>query len=234
MTQSTPLTTAQARGMRSRSAILDAAERLMGENGYSATSMSTLAKESGLPVSSIYWHFVSKSGLLAAVLERGGRRFLSSATPPDLNCPPDPLHRLRKMMEQCVASMQQNATFLRLFVSIMLTATDKRDDNEAIAGVRGQARKLLGKGFVWAYAEWGEQTAEYVSESLTGTAATFLDGIFLACQAGEETTGLIDRATTTLHAAAEVIRSTGSAIHGRPPRPVGPTAAQAEGDRPAD
>ena len=60
----------------SRERILDAAERLVGERGYTAASISLISEASGLPASSIYWHFGSKEGLLAAVVERGARRWL--------------------------------------------------------------------------------------------------------------------------------------------------------------
>src|SRR6266496_2327682 len=54
----------------SQDRILDAAERLVAERGYTAASISLISKASGLPASSIYWHFGSKEGLLAAVVER--------------------------------------------------------------------------------------------------------------------------------------------------------------------
>lgn len=47
------------------------ASRLMATRGYDGTSISALAKSSGLPASSIYWHFGSKEGVLKAVMERG-------------------------------------------------------------------------------------------------------------------------------------------------------------------
>src|SRR5262245_65267756 len=60
----------------SRERILDAAERLVAERGYTAASISLISKASGLPASSIYWYFGSKEGLLAAVVERAARRWL--------------------------------------------------------------------------------------------------------------------------------------------------------------
>ena len=47
----------------------------MAARGYSGTSVSDIARESGLPASSIYWHFASKTGVLTAVMERGAARF---------------------------------------------------------------------------------------------------------------------------------------------------------------
>ena len=68
----------QAQGDNSRGLILDTTERLMGTRGYAATSISDICKACGLPASSIYWHFGSKDGVLAAVMERGAARFFAA------------------------------------------------------------------------------------------------------------------------------------------------------------
>src|ERR1700754_1186855 len=68
----------QQQGEQSRELILDVTERLMATRGYAATSISDIRKACGLPPSSIYWHFGSKEGLLAAVMERGADRFFAA------------------------------------------------------------------------------------------------------------------------------------------------------------
>lgn len=68
----------QQQGEQSRELILDATERLMATRGYAATAISDIRKACGLPASSIYWHFGSKEGVLAAVMARGAERFFSS------------------------------------------------------------------------------------------------------------------------------------------------------------
>jgi len=55
----------QELGARSRTAILDAALQLMSETGYDGTSVAKIAQKSGLPASSIYWHFGSKAVLFS-------------------------------------------------------------------------------------------------------------------------------------------------------------------------
>src|ERR1700757_5002886 len=72
------LTKKQRQGHASRELILDATERLMGTKGYVATSISDIRNACGLPASSIYWHFGSKEGVLAAVMERGATRFFAA------------------------------------------------------------------------------------------------------------------------------------------------------------
>jgi AcrR family transcriptional regulator len=46
----------------------------MAEKGYAATPVSASCPAAGVPVSSRYWHFGSKDGLLATVMERGADR----------------------------------------------------------------------------------------------------------------------------------------------------------------
>ena len=58
------------RGDASRARILDAAASVAGERGYEGTSINLVSQRSGLPASSIYWHFKDKDELIAAVIDR--------------------------------------------------------------------------------------------------------------------------------------------------------------------
>src|SRR3984893_5173585 len=73
-----PLTKKHQQGENSRQLVRDATERLMATRGYAATSIGDIRKACGLPPSSIYWHFGSKDGVLAAVMERGADRFFAA------------------------------------------------------------------------------------------------------------------------------------------------------------
>ena len=70
--------TPNRRGARSREAVLDAAERLIADQGYDAATIAALVDEAGLPASSIYHYFGSKQGVLLAVMERGAERYFAS------------------------------------------------------------------------------------------------------------------------------------------------------------
>lgn len=65
----------RAHGEESRQRILDAAAEIAGERGYDGTSIALVSERSGLPASSIYWHFEDKDRLLAAVIERSFDRW---------------------------------------------------------------------------------------------------------------------------------------------------------------
>ncbi|QQS00244.1 MAG: TetR/AcrR family transcriptional regulator [Austwickia sp.] len=59
-----------ARRVDTKAAILDAAGELFATRGVSATSMEDIAEHAGIAKGSLYYNFTSKSGLVAALLER--------------------------------------------------------------------------------------------------------------------------------------------------------------------
>lgn len=66
-------------GEASRARILDATLVLAAERGYDGTSVALVTEATGLPASSIYWHFGNKDELLAATLEHSYRRWRQTA-----------------------------------------------------------------------------------------------------------------------------------------------------------
>jgi len=62
---------ASQQGRESRLRILGATLRLASERGYDGTTISLVSEQTGLPASSIYWHFENKAALLTAAMEHG-------------------------------------------------------------------------------------------------------------------------------------------------------------------
>ncbi len=67
-------------GAESRRRIMDAAEALFAEKGFSRTSFVDVAERSGISRGSIPWHFENKDGLLIAVVERAIDRFMPAGS----------------------------------------------------------------------------------------------------------------------------------------------------------
>jgi AcrR family transcriptional regulator len=61
-----------------RERILVAAQELFYANGYSATSVASIAEAARMTTPNLYWHFPSKQALLAEVLDRAHRSFLEA------------------------------------------------------------------------------------------------------------------------------------------------------------
>jgi AcrR family transcriptional regulator len=184
----------------SRDRILDAAERLVGERGYTAASISLISKASGLPASSIYWHFGSKEGLLAAVVERGARRWLPAqsrwlSSGGDL---PVLLHDIGR-------AVAEHPDFVRVLMMLML---DRRDGVPAARqamravwrDVEGRMRRILathfGLGSSRRDAELAERLARFVM--------AFVDGALIDSQIDPEGTPIPDL-FTDLAAALQAI-----------------------------
>lgn len=171
-----------AQGARSREEILEAASRLMSAKGYEGTSVADIARESGLPNSSIYWHFSSKAGVLAAVMERGAERFFDSVPPPPRGEDETPEGYLRRALLGVSAVFVAQPEFLRLFV-LLLLSHDSAEISPIVARVRSQGRANLQHLLRVALTPWGPEIADTVAERIVDLALAGFDGAFLALQA---------------------------------------------------
>ena len=166
------VTRKQLQGAQSRESILDATERLMATRGYAATSISDIRKACGLPSSSIYWHFGSKEGVLAAVMERGADRFFAAI----------PAGAPAERQLRVLADLQsQHPDFLRLFYLLSL----ERRDDRAVAHVVRRVRDTAVTRFRAAIAallppDTPGATADRALAELTAFAVALSDGVFIA------------------------------------------------------
>jgi AcrR family transcriptional regulator len=162
----------QQQGEQSRELILDATERLMATRGFAATSINDIRKACGLPPSSIYWHFGSKEGVLAAVMERGANRFFAAIpTSEDVEGQLAVLSTLQS----------QHPDFLRLFYMLSL----ERSDDPAVAAVVRRVRDTAIGRFRDAITQLlptdaPPSKAERVVTELTALAVALSDGMFFA------------------------------------------------------
>ena len=154
----------------------------MGTRGYAATSISDIRKACGLPASSIYWHFGSKDGVLAAVMERGAQRYFASI-PAEA--------AVERQLDAVVSQQSRHPDFLRLFLLLSL----ERSDDPAVAEVVRRVRDTAITRFRDAIAQLlpadvGEQTAQRVLAELAAMAVALSDGIFLAVHLEPDTTNV--------------------------------------------
>ena len=166
-------------GEKSKRAIIEAASRLIATRSYAATSIAAISKASGLPASSIYWHFGSKQGLLAAVIERGALEWerqlphsdrLVGGKRPDLG----------ERLNNCARAMRRNPQFMRL---ILLFALERKLEEGALRRLRDLHNKMIGmiaEMLQQALAE--EKLDEYASRELAEFILAFMNGYFLMFQ----------------------------------------------------
>jgi len=162
----------QQQGEQSRELILDATERLMATRGYAATAINDIRKACGLPPSSIYWHFGSKEGVLAAVMQRGADRFFAAI----------PTSAEVEGQLAVLSSLQsQHPDFLRLFYMLSL----ERNNDPAVAAVIRRVRDTAIARFRDAItqllpADSAPAKAERVVAELAALAVALSDGVFFA------------------------------------------------------
>lgn len=115
-------------GEESRERILDAVIQIAAERGYEGTTVSLVSERSGLPVSSIYWHFGNKDDLIAAVIERGFRAWSAELAEP-LDVDPDATRRelIAAILHHDVGSLaRRHPEFLRF--GLMLTMEQRAEE----------------------------------------------------------------------------------------------------------
>ncbi|WAH97588.1 TetR/AcrR family transcriptional regulator [Arthrobacter sp. MMS18-M83] len=196
-------------GEVSRQTIIDTAARLMAEHGYDGTSMSQLAKESGLPSSSIYWHFSSKEGVLEAVMERGARHFFGAFDDPDwfAGTPSERLHQMFLRTGLSLIGDPEHAQFLQLQLMFRLNSQRHREkaSHDVATAVRTEGVAFMHRWIKGAYEEYGEQVSEQIASELDEFAVAMIDGIYLTIKAGSPVTPavLLDHAATALVGLAE-------------------------------
>ena len=183
MVQPHPIATrTRAQGAKSRERILNAAERLMSERGYAATGIASIRKESGLPASSIYWHFGSKEGLLAAVMERSAMRWLSDLEEAEI-LEGDPEERLRRLLVLGFASLgERPPEFLRLSIHLSLERGDHPATIETIRRVRERSSQILVTALASVFAKSGQEAANRAARECATFAVAFCEGCFIGQQ----------------------------------------------------
>ncbi|AXE22251.1 TetR family transcriptional regulator [Streptomyces globosus] len=90
----------RADAARNRRRILDAAARLLADQGPDAVTMNAVAHAAGIGVGTVYRRFGGVSGLLLALLDEGEKRFQEAflAGPPPLGPGAPPEERLRAFL----------------------------------------------------------------------------------------------------------------------------------------
>lgn len=175
-------------GDLSRHAILDAAARLMAERGYEATSISVLSKETGLPSSSIYWHFGSKEGVLAAVMERGTQRFFQADTQPDwgdeIEDPSEAIEAMVISTGRWLLAGSEHGQFLQLQLRLRMSRTMLGDTvRQLVDQVRDAGLDVMGRAIGHHYGSRGDEFARRVGEATAAFGVAMIDGAFLTASA---------------------------------------------------
>lgn len=173
-----------SRPQRSSDRILAAAAELAKERGIHGATIAAVSQRSGLPASSIYWHFADKDELFAEVIRTDFARWL--ATVPQWNTPEGtPLREaLATILVPAVPSLRELPDFIRVGMQVIL---DQRQEyaaaREAFLGVRAQVLAMM---TAWLDRQIGATADPSDIEALTRMIIGFTDGFTVGAQIFED------------------------------------------------
>jgi AcrR family transcriptional regulator len=192
----------RANGETSRQRILDAASAIAGERGFEGTTINLVSERSGLPASSIYWHFKDKDELIAAVIDHSWDAWIERIDRP--LAVPDGVNRMelfRIALQQTRSALEEFPDFLRL--GLMLILEHRAEDPTARAKfieVREATAERIRRAYELFFVDLsGDDVASLVTLTIA-----LADGLFVAREANElELTNAFDLMTHALLGAAE-------------------------------
>ena len=173
--------TPNRRGVRSRELVLDAAERVMAEQGFEAATLARIVEEAGIPLSSVYHYYGSKDGILLAVMERGAERFFADL--PDWNRRMGrPAEHLATVLSTAAGTLERHPNFLRLLIVFAVQPPARGGDEieDVVARVRRLGLDRLREQIAVAF---GDDPESAVTIRLARIALATIDGAFVASQA---------------------------------------------------
>lgn len=163
-------------GDASRQRILDAATEIASERGYEGTSIGLVSQRSGLPASSIYWHFKDKDALIAAVIDHSFDAWLASAGGDEHVVKGAVDKRLAAMMQRTGKALRESSDFLRL--GLMLALERRAEEPTArrrFLEVREDALQRTASTFGRLFPKLDEAALRHLATFTMATA----DGLFI-------------------------------------------------------
>ena len=176
--------TPNRRGVKSRELVLDAAERVMSEDGFEGATVARVVEEAGIPLSSVYHYYGSKDGILLAVMERGADRFFADLPVLERRVG-RPVQHMRLVISTAAQQLERHPDFLRLLI-VLATQPPSGDDGairSVIGRIRGRALDLLRAQLALAF---GDGADSPVTDQLARFALAAFDGAFVAWQTDPE------------------------------------------------
>lgn len=168
--------------LKTRERILAAARELFAEQGYTAASISKIAKRADVLAGSIYWAFESKEKLFAEVLTEASedwrRRYLPAA-----NDRRTSVATLRDDMLTMAAGFVEGPDFLRL---LMVVATEHQASSpeirEAAVAVRRMWRDAIERALTDDLSDYDAAEVEVLVRRISRLVLQLLDGVFMSLQ----------------------------------------------------
>jgi TetR/AcrR family transcriptional regulator len=158
-------------------ALLDAAERLLVEVGYSGITTRRLAEEAALNHGLVHYYFGSIENVLIATLERFTNRLIERQR--EMYAAEMPfIEKWRTAMRYLV---EEDVRYEKVWLELQALAWNRPDMREHLAAVDGEWRAVLTDAFAEPHEELG---LEIPLDALVSLVATFNLGIILERNSG--------------------------------------------------
>jgi AcrR family transcriptional regulator len=193
-----------AQGDVSRRAILDATLRIASERGYVGTTVAQVKRATGLPASSLYWHFKDKDDLIADALDHAFALWHEHSPRWETGMSGESLaSSLATHFAEATRGLDQEPGFWRMGL-MMALETGPAVGSEArtrFLRIRHQASEVLAD---W----WSSAAADRDRAVLVRLTMAALDGLFVAHQSDgqEEIDRVVPLLAEALAAVAERLR----------------------------
>ncbi|QKG18671.1 TetR/AcrR family transcriptional regulator [Actinomadura verrucosospora] len=168
-------------GEESRLRILEATLAIAAERGYDGTSIALVTEATGLPPSSVYWHFRNKDQLLAETLEYSYRRWRDTApTWQDRIETGDRAEEVRDRLQRASRAIADRPEFWRL--GLMLGLANRAKEPAArrrYIEVRTETRIAIRAWWEQVLASGDPERARDVAERMARFHLAVMDGLYL-------------------------------------------------------
>ena len=165
---------------RSRDRIMAAASELVKERGIAGTTIARVCQRSGLPVSSVYWHFEDKDHLFAEVIRTSFATWLVSVPRWDVEPETTVAEGLRRVLGQSTRTFADLPAFLRIGMQVLLdTSEDQVKTREAYLDVRQQVHRMI---TAWMTQILPDDLGPDTAEDLASLVVAVSDGMIVGSQ----------------------------------------------------
>ncbi|MFT7622264.1 MAG: AcrR family transcriptional regulator [Myxococcota bacterium] len=165
----------KAQGEESRRRLLEAAADLVGNGGYSQTSVDAIAQRAGVVKSALYWHFGSKNGLLMAALTHYTSSWVTEVRAATSGSN-DPIGRLDLLMAHVRELILERPESRRMVFSLLVERGQHDPEiRRHICDVFEELRKALNDGFSEVLPLIPRERLTVIADGIVCTC----DGIFL-------------------------------------------------------
>jgi AcrR family transcriptional regulator len=173
-------------GEESRLRILEATLAIAAERGYDGTSIALVTEATGLPASSVYWHFRNKDELLAETLEFSYRRWRDTApTWQERVAVSDPAEEIRDRLHRASRAITDRPEFWRLGLMLGLANRPKEPSaRRRYIEVRGETRAAIRDWWEQVLPAGDPDRAREVAERMARFHLAVMDGLYVGVHSG--------------------------------------------------